>query len=115
MKPEDLSRQAIRLAQRRSRKAGRPLTREEILALRVQIVEPWKRAFIVFLGILAAGFAFLCYRGGAPAWFWVAAGAAAAAVILIGVFGRKAYLDRELSKLKEDAPSRILDAIGNAL
>jgi hypothetical protein len=40
MNPEILSRQAIRLAQRKSRKAGRPLTREEVLRLHVQTVEP---------------------------------------------------------------------------
>lgn len=89
MTPESLSRRAIRLAQRKGRKAGRPLTREEILALRVQTVEPWQRALVIFLGLLAAGFAFLCCRSGAPVWFGLAAGAAAAAAILIGLFGKK--------------------------
>lgn len=115
MRPEALSRQAIRLAQRKGRKAGRPLTREEILTLHVQTLEPWKRALVILVGLLAALFAFICCRGGAPLWFWALAGGCAMAIMLAGAFGRKAYLERELQKLAEDAPRRILDAITNAL
>jgi hypothetical protein len=115
MKPDALSRQAIRLAQRESRKAGRPLTREEILALHVQTLEPWKRGVVIAIGLLAAAFAVACYRGGAPLWFWGTAAAGALTIILAGAIGRKAYLERELQKLTEDAPRRILDAISNAL
>lgn len=115
MRADVLSRQAIRLAQRESRKAGRSLTREEILALHVQTLEPWKRGIVVAIGLLTAAFAFVCYREGAPLWFWATATACALTVILAGVFGRKASLERELQKLAEDAPRRILDAISNAL
>jgi len=115
MRVDALSRQAIRLAQRESRKAGRPLTREEILALQVQTVEPWKRGVVIVIGLLAAAFALVCYRGGAPLWFWGSAVAGAMAIILAGAFGRKAYVERELQKLTQDAPRRILDAISNAL
>ena len=115
MRADALSRQAIRLAQRESRKAGHPLTREEILTLHVQTLEPWKRGMVIVIGLLAATFAFVCYRGGAPLWFLAAAAAGALAIILAGAFGRKVYLERELQKLTEDAPRRILDAISNAL
>ena len=115
MRADALSRQAIRLAQRKSRKAGRPLTREEILVLRVQILEPWKRGVVIAIGLLAAAFAVVCYHGGAPLWFWAIAAGCALAIILAGALGRKAYLERELHKLTEDAPRRILDTISNAL
>ncbi len=115
MKPDTLSRQAIRLAQRKGRKAGRPLTREEVLRLHVQTVGPWKRVLFIVAGLLAGLFSFVCYRGGAPVWFWVVVAACAAAVVLLGVFGRKAYLDRELRKFADDGPVRILDAIINGL
>ncbi len=115
MRADALSRQAIRLAQRESRKAGRPLTREEILALHVQTLEPWKRGVVIAIGLLAAAFAVVCSRGGAPLWFWASAAAGALAIILAGAFGRRVYLERELQKLTEDAPRRILDAISNAL
>jgi hypothetical protein len=112
---DTLSRQAIRLAQRKCRKAGRALTREEVLRLHVQTVEPWKRVFVILLGLSGGVFSFVCYRGGAPIWIWTSFGLGSLAIILCGALGRKAYLDRELQKLKDDGPTRILDAISNAL
>lgn len=115
MNTQTLSRQAIRLAQRKSKKVGRALTRQEVLRLQVQTVEPWKRLFVIAMGLLIAAFAFVCYRGGAPVWFWVALAVCSTIVILCGAFGRKAYLDRELQKMKDEGPTRVLDAIINAL
>lgn len=115
MNPDILSRQAIRLAQRKSRKAGRPLTREEVLRLHVQTVEPWKRIVIAVMGLLVGTFAFICFRGGAPWWIWVPFGLGSAFIVLCGAFGKKAYIDRELKKMSDDGPRRILDAISNAL
>lgn len=115
MNPATLSRQAIRLAQRKSGKAGRALTREEVLRLRVQTVDSWKRILIIVMGLLGGGFTFMCYRGGAPMWVWVGFGLCSVVVVLCGVFGRKAYLDRELEKMTDEGPRRILDAISNAL
>jgi hypothetical protein len=115
MNPAILSRQAIRLAQRKSRKAGRPLTREEVLRLHVQTVEPWKRIFITVMGLLAGAFAFVCFRGGAPWWIWVPFTLGSVFIVLCGTFGKKAYIERELKKMSDDGPSRILDAIINAL
>jgi hypothetical protein len=115
MRAETLSRQAIRLAVRESQKAGRPLKPEEILALRIQTLEPWKRGLVILIGLLTGAFAYISYRGGAPLWFWALAAGCAVGIILLGTFGRKTYLDRELKKLTEDAPRRMLDAISNAL
>ena len=83
--------------------------------MHVQTVELWKRGLVIVIGLLAGAFSFLCYRGGAPVWFWAVAAACSSAIILVGIVGRKAYLDRELQKLTEDGPVRILDAIINAL
>jgi hypothetical protein len=115
MNPKTLSRQAIRLAQRKSRKAGRVLTREEVLRLRIQTVEPWKRIVIVTIGLLFGALSLICYLKEAPVWIWAAFGLASAIIVLCGAFGRKAYLVRELKKLKDEAPSAILDAIVNGL
>jgi hypothetical protein len=115
MCPDRLTRQAMRLAQRKSQKAGRPLTPEEIVRLQVQTVEPWKRIVIAVLGLLVGLFALVCYRGGAPWWIWGPFGLGSIIVILCGAFGRKAYIDRELRKMSDDLPRKILDAISNAL
>jgi hypothetical protein len=115
MNSDALSRQAIRLAQRKSEKAGRPLSREEILRLRVQTVEPWKRILIMAISLLAGAFSFVCYRFGAPVWIWAAFTLCSAIILLCGAFGRKAYLDRELQKMRVDGPTRVLDAIINGL
>jgi len=115
MNPGRLSRQAIRLAQRKSIKAGLPLTRDEVLRLQVQTVEPWKRILISVLGLLVGLFALMCYRGGAPWWIWVPFGLGSVMVIFCGAFGRKAYIDRELQKMSDDWPRKILDAISSAL
>jgi hypothetical protein len=115
MNANTLSRQAIRLAQRKTKKAGRALTREEVLRLTVQTIEPWKRILFVVLGLPIAGLSFMCYRGGAPVWIWVAFALCSLVLVLCGAFGRKAYLDRELQKLRDEGPTRVLDAIVNAL
>jgi len=115
MKRDTLSRQAIRLAQRKSRKAGRALSREEILRLYVQTVEPWKRILIIAIGLLGGAFSFVCYRLGAPVWIWAAFSLCSGIIVLCGAFGRKAYLDRELKKMGGEGPTRILDAIINGL
>jgi hypothetical protein len=115
MNPDALSRQAIRLAKRKSEKTGRPLSREDILRLRVQTVEPWKRVLIMAIGVLVGAFSFMCYRFGAPEWLWAAFSLCAIIILLCGAFGRKSYLDRELQKLADDGPTRILDAIINGM
>jgi hypothetical protein len=113
--PDKLSRQAIRLAQRKSRKAGRPLTREEVLRLRVQTVEPWKRIFVIGVGLFLGALSFLAFRSEAPMWVWGMFAIFSAFSVLCGAFGRKAYLDRELKKLKDAGPTAVLDAIISAL
>jgi hypothetical protein len=55
MNTEKLTRQAIRLAQRESRKRGRALTKEEVLKLRVQTVDPWVRVLLALTGVALAG------------------------------------------------------------
>lgn len=115
MTPEILSRQAIRLAQRRSQKAGRALTRDEVLRLHIQTVEPWKRVLFVALGLLCGLLPLFCYLKGAPVWIWVPFALGSVALVVLGAFGKKAYLNRELQKLGEEGPTRILDTISNAL
>ncbi|MBL9167470.1 MAG: hypothetical protein JNN07_06985 [Verrucomicrobiales bacterium] len=115
MNSDALSRQVMRLAQRKSRKVGRVLTREEILRLHVQTVEPWKRILIFAMGLLVGAFSFLCFRVGAPVWIWVGFALCSAVIVLCGAFGRKAYLDRELQKMKDEGATRLLDAIINGL
>lgn len=56
MNTEKLTRQAIRLAQRESRKRGRPLTKEEVLKLSVQTVDPWVRVLLALAGVALASF-----------------------------------------------------------
>ena len=110
-----LTRQAIRLAQRESAKLGRSLTRDEVLKLHVQTVEPWKRLLFVTLGLSIIAFAVLCYLMDAPWWIWIPFGLGGTAVVVIGTVGKKAYLARELGKLHDEGPTRVADAILNAL
>lgn len=112
MNPQFLTRQAIRRAQRESKKRGHILTREEILQLRIQTVAPWARIVFILVGLGGLGLAFLPH---APWWFRAMFGAGAAALILFGTFGKQAYLDQELQKLGEEGPTRILDTIVTSL
>ena len=66
---------------------------------------------IVGMGLFIGAFSFFCYQIGAPVWIWAAVGLGSAIFIGCGVFGRKAYLDRELQKMKGEGPARLLDAI----
>ncbi len=115
MKSDSLTRQAIRLAQREGRKRGYALSREEVLRLSVQTVEPWMRALFVAVGLAACGLAWVCLFAGAPWWIWVSFGLGGMGVGIVGLVGKKAYLERELQKLGRDGPTRIADAILNAL
>lgn len=115
MNSDTLSRQAIRLAQRKARRAGRPLTREEVLKLRVRTVEPWKRILIISMGLLVGAFSFLCFRLEAPWWVWGPFALGASVCIFCGAFGSKAYVDHELKKMKAEGPTRVLDAIINGM
>lgn len=67
------------------------------------------------MGLAVGVIAYGCYWGGAPWWIWAPFGLGAVVIVLCGLLGRKAYIDRELQKLSEDMPTRILDAIINAL
>ena len=81
----------------------------------VQTVEPWKRALIVILGLAAFGFAWFYHFAGAPWWIWAPFGVAGIVVAVLGLLGKKDYLDRELQKLSKDGPTRVADAVFNAL
>ena len=115
MSPETLSRQAIRLARRKSIKAGHPLTREEILRLQIQTVEPWKRIVIILIGIVFGFFALWSYQSDARIWVLILFGVCSLGIAICGAFGRKSYIDRELKKLADDGPTQVLDAIINGL
>lgn len=115
MKPDKLTRQAIRLAQRESQKRGHALTRDEVLRLSVQTVDPWKRAVFVALGLAVLGLAWLCLSAEAPWWLWVPFGIGGVAVVVLGLVGKKEYLDRELQKMREEGPTSIADAVLTAL
>ena len=115
MNPERLTRQAIRLAQREARKRGHVLSREEVLRLTVQTVDPWKRALFVIFGLSGLGFAWSCHYAGAPWWIWAPFGGGGAAFVILGLVGKKDYLDRELQKMTKHGPTGIVDAITLAL
>ena len=52
-----LQRAVLREAQKTlQRHHGAPLTRDELLGLRVQSVEPWKRILLVLMGACPLGF-----------------------------------------------------------
>ena len=56
-----------------------------------------------------------CHSVGAPWWFWLLLGGAGLFLGVVGAFGRREYMEREIKKLKEEAPVRVVDAILNAL
>lgn len=99
MKLEGLSRQAIRLAIRQSKRRGRPLTREEILQLQVQTVGLRTRVLIILFGLGAAALTLVCYRNASPFLATVGFGFGAVFLIVSGVFGRRAFLENELKKI----------------
>lgn len=115
MNSDRFTRQAIRLAQRESQKRGHVLTREEVLHLSVQTVDPWKRVVFIILGLAVFGFGWFCHFVGAPWWLWAPFGIGGVVFVVIGLIGKKEYLDRELQKMHKDGPTRIADAIFNSL
>jgi hypothetical protein len=115
MNPNKLTRQAIRLAQREGQKRGHALTRDEVLRLYVQTIDTWKRAFFAILGLSICGFAWFCHFAGAPWWIWGPFGISGIVVIVIGLVGKKEYLERELQKMGKEGPTRFADAVINAL
>ena len=115
MTAEGLSRQALRLAMRKSQKAGRPLTREEVMRLKVQTVAPWKRWVFVVSGLVPGAIAFACYWTGGPAWVCILFSLCSLLLIAFGIFGKRKHLDRELKKFAADGPTAIVDGILNAL
>ena len=115
MTADRISRQALRLALRKSKKAGRPLTREEVMRLKVQSVEPWKRWVFVVAGLVSGAIALGCYRANGPGWVWVLFSLCSLLLIAFGIFGKRKHLDRELKKFAADGPTAFVDGILNAL
>lgn len=115
MTPERLSRQAIRAIQRKSRKTGHPLTREEVVRLPIQTAEPWKRIGVIVFGVLLGLLAHVFRGSDGPRWLWLATGTCSLTLVLIGWFGKTGRIGREISKVPDDWPRIIVDAISNAL
>jgi hypothetical protein len=115
MNPNKLTRQAIRLAQREGQRRGHVLTRDEVLRLSVQTVDTWKRAFFALFGLSICGFALFCHLAGAPWWISGPFGASCIGVVVIGLVGKKEYLEREIQKMGKEGPTRFADAVINAL
>ena len=108
MNPTNLTRQAIRSAQREAKKRGRTLTKDEVLKLHIQTVSPRARALFITAGIAAGAIAALCYSANGPWWVTVLFAAAAAVQLGFGLFGRKAQIEREMRKLTGE---KIADAV----
>ena len=115
MQTDQLTRQAIRAGVRASRKAGHPLTREEILRLRVQTISPWKRLVFVIIGCGLGVLAYMWSQNETQAWIWIITALAAIGTILFGIFGRHETIDRQFQSLKEAGPDQILDVVTEAI
>jgi hypothetical protein len=113
--PDQLTRQAIRLVQRENRKRGIVLTKEDVLRLKVQTVAPWTRAFFVLIGICVVGIAVIIFAAAAPWWISLAFAVSGLAIILLGIFGRKRYLEAELRHLPAGIADGVISGIFNAL
>ena len=113
--PNTLTRQAIRAAQRKARKTGHPLSRDEILTLRVQTVQPRRRLWLIALGLATAVLAFAIYKVEGPIWLWILLAACALFMILRGAFGRKTSLSRAVGRIAEQGADSILDRIVDAV
>jgi len=115
MHPDRLTRQAIRLAQRESLKRGHPLSRDEILKLKIQTGIPAVRIVLVIFGLLCALSSYLVVHNGIP-WYILAITVTCSAVFLwAGILGSRQYIEKEMKKLGQELPTRILDSIINAL
>jgi hypothetical protein len=116
---EELTRQVIRAAQRKSRKLGRPLTRDDVVKLRVQTVEPWKRIVLVALGLGMGGLAAFCFMHEEGRWFGALFGIGSLIMVWCGIRGSKKEVESLLKSFADsaadNAASRLLEGLLDGL
>lgn len=113
-----IERTALRAAQKEiQRNDGKPLTRDELLDLKIQSVEPWKR---VLLGVLG-GIPMVCgaiaatRTDGGEFVVWIGVTLFGLIFFCIGLFGRRRTVDECLSQLGEGLAEGVIRLIAAAL
>lgn len=113
-----LERAALREAKREVfRRDGKPLTRDELLELRIQSVEPWKRILLSVIGAIALTFGSLItvkcngpeYVGG------LVVALLGLAAFLNGLFGRRRTVEECLRQVGEALTNNVIEFLCQAL
>jgi hypothetical protein len=96
------------------RNGGQKPTREELLALRIQSVDPWKRGAIVVAGVVFAGLGLLLLLDNHPIW-GVMVGLFGLITIPMGLIGRRRTVQFYLDSMDSSLAGAVISAIFEAL
>jgi hypothetical protein len=111
-----IERVALRAARRALRKSGKEtLTREELLALRIQRVPPWKRACLVGFGLLFIVPAVVIFSNGGSVVISCALGAIGGGFAGVGLVGHRTTVESCLAELGGGLAEATLEIIYNVL
>lgn len=109
-----IERAAVRSALETQRKRGAPLTRDDLLSLKVQAVPLWVRLLIIGLGLAGIGAGIYFATGDA-----VESGTAlfffGVFILVLGIVGRRRTLESLLETMGDGLAEGILRAILDAL
>lgn len=90
---------ALREAQKAISRAGREnFSKDDLLRLRIQTVEPWKRVALALIGLLLGAAAITAFLKG-PHWLGYPIAILAITFLLLALFGRKRTIDAALDSI----------------
>jgi hypothetical protein len=108
-KTEKLLKRVEKAGVRRSLKAGHVLDRDELLAVRVQILPDYLRITLAVSSAVAGGSSYFCWIGEEPGWSLLL-GILALFLFLFAIFGIKRTLSKILEGLGDAASHELLGA-----
>jgi hypothetical protein len=108
-KTEKLLKRVEKAGVRRSLKTGHVLDRDELLAVKVQVLPDYLRIALAVSSVAAGVSSYLCWTRDAPGWSGVLA-ILAFFLFLFAVFGIKRTLSKILENLGDAASQEILGA-----
>jgi hypothetical protein len=111
-----VERAALREAQKAmQRQGGGPLSREELLQLRIQSVEPWKRILVGLTGAAFGGFGLMVFASDDATAGGIALIVLGTALLIAGLVGRRRTVEVCLDQIATQLADAVLSAIANAL
>ena len=104
-------RQIERAQERAEKKDGRILSRWQVMHLKVQTASPWGRAVVVIAGLCFVGVAAWVVGTNAFRWWLLLLFLPGAALVVIGIRGRKREVEQVLNGLDSAITNNLLDGL----